>query len=122
MVQRQNTRKIQDYALLQVVGSGNFADAWSALDQEDAVKCLKVFKDDHDDSFNVECDVGRMALQHEHIMQIYGAGVDDLTDNDGNVLGKKQYIVNEFCPNGSLYELITQPEPLEVDVARALFL
>jgi hypothetical protein len=47
-----------------------------------------------------------MALEHENIMKITGAGRDDLTDPEGVSLGKKQYIVSELCPNGSLYDFM----------------
>jgi serine/threonine protein kinase len=53
-------------------------------------------------------------------MKIMGAGIDNLTE-DGSVIGRKQFIVNEFCPRGSLYDFITQVD-LEADVAKALFL
>jgi serine/threonine protein kinase len=62
-----------------------------------------------------------MSLKHENIIHIYSAGVDDLTEPSGRVLGKKQYIVQEFCPNGSLYDFMVQVN-LESDVVKALFL
>ena len=55
-------------------------------------------------------------------MRIYGAGVDELTDIEGKNLGEKQYIVNEYCPNGSLFDFINEPESPNMSIIKAMFM
>jgi serine/threonine protein kinase len=55
-------------------------------------------------------------------MRIYGAGVDELTDIEGKNLGEKQYIVNEYCPNGSLFDFIGESESPNMSIIKAMFM
>jgi serine/threonine protein kinase len=131
MVQNKNfasndgIKRIEHFLLEKKLGSGAFATAYQAHDNDNSRQvCVKVFKEDDDDvekSFMVELEAGKMQITHPNVLKIYGVGRNNLIEGETD-LGERYFVVTEVCDNGELFEFVTACKGFEENVARTLFL